>query len=201
MMNRGQAEALLAWAEEKNPGPWGDHVRTAARAAETIARAAAGPALDPERAYLSGLLHDIGRYEGVTGLRHTYAGYALLMQKGEPELARICLTHSFPIPYVEAFAGGMEDCTPEETEVIRAALAEPMDDYDRLIQLCDSLSLPQGVCLLEKRLMDVVMRHGLNPYSLEKWKGFIQIKEEFDRRCDGSIYALFGGEVERVSVR
>ncbi len=104
MMTREQAEALLLWAEEKNPGPWGNHSRAAGRAAETIARAAGDPALDPDRAYVSGLLHDIGRYEGVTHLRHVYAGYALLMDKGEPELARVCLTHSFGLFF--GFANG-----------------------------------------------------------------------------------------------
>lgn len=31
------------------------------------------------------------------------------------------------------------------------------DDYDRLVQLCDSLALPSGFCLLEKRFVDVAL--------------------------------------------
>ena len=36
---REQALALLAEAEPRNPGPWGDHSRTAAHCAEKIAAA------------------------------------------------------------------------------------------------------------------------------------------------------------------
>ena len=56
--DRKTAEALLTEAEPHNPGPWGDHSRTAAHCAEAIA-AACG--LDADKAYVLGLLHDIGR--------------------------------------------------------------------------------------------------------------------------------------------
>lgn len=58
---REEAIALLAEAEPHNPGPWGDHSRTAAHCAEKIA-AAVG--LDPDKAFVLGLLHDIGRRYG-----------------------------------------------------------------------------------------------------------------------------------------
>lgn len=58
---REQAEELLTEALPHNPGPWGAHSRTAAHCAEKIA-AACG--LDPEKAYVLGLLHDIGRRYG-----------------------------------------------------------------------------------------------------------------------------------------
>jgi predicted hydrolase (HD superfamily) len=57
---RAEAEELLIWAHEQNPGPWTEHCRVAARAAEVIARKCG---LDAERAYISGLLHDIGYYD------------------------------------------------------------------------------------------------------------------------------------------
>ena len=52
---------------------------------------------------LAGLMHDIGRFEGVFGIRHATAGYHLLTDRGEVALARICLTHSFPVPLRETF--------------------------------------------------------------------------------------------------
>lgn len=65
---REEAEALLREAEQCNPGPWGDHSRTAAHCAEAIA--AHCPGLDPDKAYILGLLHDIGRRFGVRHLGH-----------------------------------------------------------------------------------------------------------------------------------
>ena len=44
---RLQAELLLAEAEQRNPGPWGDHSRTAAHCASKIASYAG---MDPEKA-------------------------------------------------------------------------------------------------------------------------------------------------------
>ena len=65
--DRKTAEALLTEAEPHNPGPWGDHSRTAAHCAEAIA-AACG--LDADKAYVLGLLHDIGRRYGKRHLGH-----------------------------------------------------------------------------------------------------------------------------------
>ena len=69
---RETAEALLREAESCNPGPWGNHSRIAARCAERIA-ASAG--METEKAYVLGLLHDIGRKFGVKHLAHGLDGY------------------------------------------------------------------------------------------------------------------------------
>ena len=47
-----------------NPGPWGKHCLTAAHCAEKIASVCGD--MDVEKAYILGLLHDIGRKFGVT---------------------------------------------------------------------------------------------------------------------------------------
>lgn len=145
-MDINQAHALLDWAVEQNPGPWREHSIGVARAARTIAVAAD---MDGEKAYMMGLLHDIGRYEGVRGLHHAVAGYRLLMEKDWPAGARICVTHSFPTGNLAHFGGGAMDVDDAETALIRRELALPFDDYDRLIQLCDALTWGEGVCLME----------------------------------------------------
>ena len=189
-----QAEAYLAEAETLNPGPWADHSRNAAIAAEAIAQH--HPALDPETAYILGLLHDIGRREGITNMRHALDGYNFMLAEGYLDVARICMTHSFPVPKVEVFAGGW-DCTEDELRIVREYLAEvEFTPYDRLIQLCDTLALPSGLCLMEKRFVDVVMRYGFNDYTLEKWRAFIAIQQEFDAAIGRSIYSVLPGVVK-----
>jgi HD superfamily phosphodiesterase len=76
--SKEEAKAILANANRQNPGPWEQHSRTVARIAETIAKECG---LDTSRAYVSGLLHDIGRYEGARGLHHIYAGYQLIVPR------------------------------------------------------------------------------------------------------------------------
>jgi HD-like signal output (HDOD) protein len=188
---RAEAERLLRVAAQRNPGPWVDHSRYVAQAAAAIARA--HPALDEEMAYIVGLLHDVGRQEGVTDMRHVIDGYAFLRDLGYGTPARICLTHSFPIPIAES-AAGKWDCTPEELELVRNFLAEwQMDEYDRLIQLCDALAMPSGTVLIEQRLVDVVLRHGFNDYTLPRWRAYLALRDKFSEAVGQSIYSLLPG--------
>lgn len=188
-----EAVCLMSEAERFNPGPWVRHSLLTAQAAELIA--AAHPALDPSLAYRLAYLHDIGRRAGVTDLRHTLDGYRYLNDLGFADAARICLTHTFPVQNVQA-GSGVWDCSPQELEFVREYLAGiEYTPYDRLVQLCDSLALPSGFCLIEKRLVDVALRHGVNDLAVEKWKAYFQIQREFECEIGGSIYTLLPGVV------
>lgn len=188
MLTIEEAKRELKIAVQNNPGPWEQHSLVAADNARRIAEKA--PGMDPERACVAGLLHDIGRRAGITGMRHIVDGYTYLISIGQTELAPICITHSYPIKDPEMFAG-KHDCTPAEKELVKKILeSREYDDYDRLIQLCDAISLPSGACIMEKRFVDVVLRHGIDSFSVEKWKKYIEIKKYFDTLCGCDIYTL-----------
>lgn len=192
-----EARALLAEAGRMNPGPWVAHSENAARAARLLA--AKVPGLDPDAAQVLGLLHDIGRRFGVTGNRHVPDGYRFCMAHGWADAARICLTHSFPVADIDACFGSWDlGCTAAQGQADRAFTAQtlaqaPCDDYDRLIQLCDSLAVPTGFCLMEKRWVDVVLRYGPNPLLVPKWKALYAIQHDFEARMGLSVYALLPG--------
>ncbi len=193
---RAKAEALLEQAAVHHGGEWVGHSRHVALAAQQIASRI--PALDAEKAFVLGLLHDIGRQNAQLGMRHILEGFNGLKELGFDEAARICLTHSFPIQQVEAVAGRW-DCSPDEIEFIRAYLASiEYDDYDRLIQLCDALALPNGFCLIEKRLVDVALRHGVNEYSVARWQAYFHLKAYFEAQIGDSVYRLLPGIVENT---
>ena len=196
-MTRGEAEALLDWAHAQNPTPWLDHAYGVARAAEKVAGACG---LDKERAWISGLLHDVGNYVGDFFLWHVTAGYRLMMERNEPQIARVCLTHSFPLPRLDSFIGAF-DAPERDMNILEAALRLPMDDYDRLIQLCDALSWGRGVCLMEKRLMDVMRRYGANPLVAEIIEARFQILQDFEHRMGHSVYDLFPEAAENTFTR
>jgi hypothetical protein len=193
---RQQAEAYLIEARDMNPGPWVEHTHQVAITASLIANH--HPDLDPDITYVLGLIHDIGRREGVHGMRHVVDGYRFLLKEGYPDAARICLTHSYPIP--NAMAGSSEwDGTPAEQQMVADYLAqEPYTLYDLLIQLCDSLCLPSGPVLMEKRLVDVVLRYGFNDFTIQKWNAFFFILEDFEKAIGGSIYAILPGIVKNT---
>ena len=79
-LNKKTAEAELKKAAALNPGPWTDHSRYVALACRNIASRCDN--LSAEKAWCYGLLHDIGRYAGVTSERHLTDGFLLCMDRG-----------------------------------------------------------------------------------------------------------------------
>ena len=194
MLTVEQAQKELRIAAQRNPGLWEQHSLVAADNARRIAEKV--PGMDSGKAYIMGLLHDIGRREGITGMRHLIDGYHYLRSIGEIELAPVCITHAYPVRDPELFAG-KEDCTPEERAEIIAVLQErEYDDYDLLIQLCDAISLPTGACIMEKRFADVTMRYGKEACTPEKQRAYYQIKRHFDTLCGCDLYTLLPGVME-----
>ena len=194
-----EAELLLSKAEKRNPTPWVAHSRYVAMAAQKIAER--HPQLDPETAYILGLLHDIGRQEGWTAMRHIIDGYNFMMDKGYDDAARICMTHSFFVQKVESSAGKW-DCTPDEYDFVVNYLSQiDYNLYDKLFQLCDALALPDGCCLLEKRFVDVVLRHGFNDFTVDRWRATFAIKAQFEQEIGCSIYDLLPNVAETTFER
>jgi putative nucleotidyltransferase with HDIG domain len=179
-----------------NPGPWVQHSIYTAQAAEAIAEP--HPRLDADAAYVMGLLHDIGRREGVTHVRHVLDGYTFLLGKGYNNAARICITHMFPLADLRTVDGYL-DCEDAEVAFLRDNLAKiEFDEYDRLIQLCDAVALPSGFCLIEKRIVDVGLRCGVSEYTVERWKVRLATQCEFEKAIGQSIYRVLPGVVENT---
>jgi len=184
-----EAISLLKDAETQNPGLWAEHSKVTASTAKLIAEKC--PSIDEDTAFTMGLLHDIGRYDGWKHFTHILDGYHYLMKLGYTDAASICLTHSFPISEVGTYHGEI-DCSTEDVEFVSSYLINhKYSDYDKLIQLCDAISLPHGTVLMEKRLVDVVMRYGLAEWTLRKWKAYFDLKQYFDELAGCNIYSLF----------
>ena len=152
--------------------------------------------LSSEKAYILGLLHDIGRYAGVTSERHLIDGYRYCMERGWEKAAQICISHAFMIPDIRTSIGTF-DVSEEDYQFMKKFVMEAVyDDYDRLVQLCDSLALPTGFCLLEKRFVDVTIRYGVHPSTVDRWKKVLEIRAYFENEIGCSIYELLPGVVE-----
>ncbi len=183
-----EAELILNDAEKLNSGLWINHSKTAGFCAKAIAEKCDN--LDADTAYTLGLLHDIGRRNGITDMKHIIDGYNFMASLGFEKNARICLTHSFPYKDIKSYTG-QNDCTAEETKFITDFLLHTeYNDYDKLIQLCDALSFPNGATYIEKRLVDVTLRRGFNELTIPKWKSFFELKDYFDNKTGTDIYKL-----------
>lgn len=182
------AKKELEIAGYLNPGPWIDHSINVALAAQMIAEKCSN--LNSDKAYVLGLLHDIGRRYGVTAGRHVIDGYKFMIEKGWNDIGRICLTHSFPVPDFEKNIG-KNDMSFEESEFVRKYINDiTYDDYDRLIIMCDSLADAQGFCILEKRFVNTTRRYGAFPCTVERWNATFEIKEYFEQQINCSIYDI-----------
>ena len=217
MFTMQDAERELEMAGALNPGKWVDHSRATAQNARLIAEKVEG--MDAEKAYCMGLLHDIGRRVGVVAIRHILEGFYYMNKIGQPEIARICLTHSFPGKGSDTYFGKY-DCTEEEAayqlscaQKLKAA-AQTMqstdvhitlshvplsDDFVRSLQYAegdltaDSLSEERGMFL---RLIDVALRYGVPEFAPEKWKASMANKKHFDELCGCNIYTLLPNVME-----
>lgn len=188
------AELELEKSAKSNPGLWVDHSRHVALACKNIASRCDD--LSADTAYILGLLHDIGRYAGVSSEKHLIDGYRYCMERGWEKVARICISHAFMIQDIDTSIGTF-DVTEEDYQFMKQFVENAVyDDYDRLVQLCDALALPTGFCLLEKRFVDVTIRYGTHPATVERWKKILEIKSLFEKKIGCSIYDLLPGVIE-----
>ncbi|MDR1693723.1 MAG: HDOD domain-containing protein [Lactobacillaceae bacterium] len=168
-----------------------NHSHNVAKAAKLIAESTAK--LIPEKAYVLGLLHDCGKRlkEKESKKFHGREGYEYMLEKNYSDVARVCLTHTFP--YKDARIDEMQ--YPNEWKAwAKEKLADvEYDDYDRLIQLCDKLCEEENIVRVEERMEKIVERYGLS--SIEKERLLQEgnmLKEYFDKICGKDVYKILG---------
>ncbi len=192
-----EAMKMLKEAEDLSPGPWVKHSMNVAKGAKLIAEQTDN--LDSEVAYILGMLHDIGRREGVHAMRHGLDGYNYAIEKGYDLVARTCLSHTAFRYNNEVVIVGRWDGTKEEYNFVKEYLSKTEEtDYDKLIKLCDYLSLPEGFCLIEKRLVDIALRGGINEYTIPRWKSTFENQRYFEGKIGKSIYSILPNVAENT---
>ena len=65
-----------------------------------------------------------------------------------------------------------------------------------LISGVSSVFYENGV--MEKRMIYVALRHGLNDYIVPKWKATFEIKKYFEAKIGKSIYDILPGVAENT---
>lgn len=181
--SREEAIQLLEESNAMNPGPWKEHSLVVAECAYKIASKCID--MNAEKAYILGLLHDIGRRFGVTHFAHVVDGYNFLKELGYSEAARICVTHSFPIKDIDNYIGKFDVSYSDKNMIGNMLDSYEYDDYDKLIQLCDSIAMPAGPVDIEVRMNDVKSRYGYFPQ--DKWDKNIETKNYFEGKIGKTI--------------
>ena len=152
------------------------------------------PYLNPEKAYILGLLHDYGEYKTHRDntLFHGTVGYDEMMKLGYDEVAKICLTHSFFCKHIYP-----EDYTAyPQKDILRAAeyiRNHPLDDYDKLIQISDLMVKTDKNTNIEERLDFVADKYHVPTEVINRKKqDALALKSYFDNLCGQDIYKIVG---------
>lgn len=148
--------------------------------------------LDEDKAYVLGLLHDYGKRqpEKLTGRFHGQEGYDVMNAMSYPDVARICLTHSFYAPnfnekYYKSYKPEWLSWAKEKM------LGMEFNDYDYLVQLCDMFFEDINMVNIKERMKGIVKRYSLTWDDIEiQYEHVMNIKNYFDKKCNENVYKL-----------
>jgi len=196
-LTRSEAKDILNEAYKLNDGPWYAHSINVAKACSTLAE---NLNLDPDKAYVYGLLHDIGRRNKDSKVRHILEGYNYMKNLGYEDVARYCLTHSFMVKDIRSILGTW-DTTDDEKRFVRDYLnTTEYTLYDKIVQLSDYLALSDGLTLIDRRILDVYLRYEFSSeVAIKNWKAVFKLQEEIEQQLGHSIYKLFPEVKDEIS--
>ncbi|MDO5417504.1 MAG: HD domain-containing protein [Lachnospiraceae bacterium] len=178
-IRKAEAEEIFHSRQAYHGGSWAAHSQNTALAAERIADKIQ---LDSELAYCMGLLHDIGRSFTDGQFRHITCGFAYMNTIGHPDIADICLSHSFAVQDIYSYVGNMDISKEEQKRFQELLQKRKYTEYDKLIQLCDAVAVDTGFVLPEQRFVGLSFRYGFNAFTIQKWKAVLRIKEEINAK-------------------
>lgn len=149
--------------------------------------------MNGRHAYILGLLHDYGELtsRGKAGEFHGTSGYDAMIALGYPEIARICLTHTFPTHDFK-----IDDYTYPRKQLIRVKeliSGIQYNEYDKIIQYSDALVMGYKVTDLKRRAIYIMKKYNVSlPAIRRKYKEFLQLKHYFDKKCGCDTYSILG---------
>lgn len=149
--------------------------------------------LDEEKAFVLGLLHDIGksRSERQEKIFHGLEGYNQMMNMGYSKVAQICITHSFPSAdfnddnYLFYQKLGI---LPQIHEIMKQM---QLDDYDYMVQLCDLFFEGLNKTNFENRFTGIMKRYNLSLENIsDLYQNALKNKKYFDKKAYVNIYKI-----------
>lgn len=173
---------------------WITHSTCIGNAAGKIANALN---LDEDYAKTLGYIHDIGKkygwnsYEGV--IPHAINGYNYLKSLGYSEqYASVCIKHSFLNKDIDCLANDRDytDRDNKNYEFIKNYILKEYTIYEKIINLLD-LMCTTRLQTLEKRIVDLLLRHGVYKNTHYHLNEATKLKKYFDELLGYNLYDLF----------
>lgn len=171
-----------------------NHQSSVGNAAGRIARALN---LDEDKAKALGYIHDIGKlfypHKKVDGaLTHGIKGYEYIKSQGyDEEYAGICILHSYLNNDIDCLSGNRTNRNGESFKFQYDYVTNhEYNDYEKLINLCD-LMCTDKILTVEKRMIDLLIRHGVFETTHYHITETMKLKKYFDDKLGYNLYDLF----------
>ena len=143
--------------------------------------------LDIDKAKTLGYIHDIGKKFG-NFQEHDMNGYMYIKELGyDEEYANVCLTHSCLNNDIKCTVGIVLSDNKVRTDFIEN---HEYTIYEKIINLCDLMCTDVNMTL-EKRLIDIFVRRGINENTVYHIKEAQKLKKYFDDMLGYNVYDLF----------
>lgn len=152
--------------------------------------------IDVDKTMALGYIHDIGyRFEKkyVDVFFHAIEGYKYLKSLGyDEEYAGICIKHSFLNHDIDCLAGDGDetDKTNKHYDFVKNYIQSEYSLSEKVINLCD-LMCTDKVTTMEKRIIDILIRHGAYKNTQYHLIESFKLKQYFDDLLGFNLYTLF----------
>ena len=144
-----------------------------------------------------GYIHDVGKRfgwnvgDGV--LPHAVRGYEYIKSLGySEEYAGICIKHSFLNNDIDCLSNDRDetDKNNEYYDFVKQYISGEYSIYEKIINLCD-LMCATKILTIDKRLIDLLYRHGVFAKTHYHLQETLKLKEYFDKLLGYNLYDLF----------
>lgn len=172
---------------------WINHSICVGNTASVIANALN---LDEDFAKTLGYIHDIGKkfeYKEKGVFPHAIKGYEYIKSLGYDEVyAGICIKHSFLNNDIDCISNDRDETDKQNHnyEFVKEYIKKEYSIYEKIINLCD-LMCTTKVLTIDKRMMDLLSRHGVFAKTHYHIEETLKLKQYFDDLLGYNLYDLF----------
>lgn len=151
--------------------------------------------VDIDKTITLGYIHDIGKRFNEQGgvFPHAINGYNYIKELGyDEEYAGICIKHSFLNNDIDCISNDRDetDKSNPNYNFFKEYIKSEYSIEEKIINLCDLMCTTMTLTV-EKRMIDLLLRHGVFAKTYYHIEETIKLKEYFDNLLGYNLYDLF----------
>lgn len=176
---------------------WIEHCICVGDSAGRIAKALdkKGINVDVDKTITLGYIHDMGKKFNEHGgvFPHAINGYNYIKSLGyDEEYAGICIKHSFLNNDIDCISNDRDETDKSNSNYnfVKEYIKNKYSLEEKIINLCDLMCTTKTLTV-EKRMIDLLLRHGVFAKTYYHIEETMKLKEYFDNLLGYNLYELF----------